>query len=113
MSFYGVATVGKGWYELTAEATDSRRNTLNANFPGPTPPSYLPIITTARKVGIDEVFVIAGHSKAQGANPDLANNYNCTGIAPNTPDVDALGRGWRTIGAGVAGYGGIFQCGLR
>ncbi len=59
---YTMADVDKGWYRLTVSGVST--------FAG----STLPVFTNSVKVGVGEVFIIAGQSNAQGL-PNTANEY--------------------------------------
>ncbi len=63
--FYGTVTVPKGWYQLTV--------------------SQAGVASITRKVGVGEVFIIAGQSNAQGFCPDFQSNQ-----AVSTQLLDAV-----------------------
>ena len=69
--FYGTVTVPKGWYQLTV--------------------SQAGVASVTRKVGVGEVFVIAGQSNAQGfckiGDPNQAANTRLLDAVRVSPNV--------------------------
>ncbi|WP_234734969.1 sialate O-acetylesterase [Tellurirhabdus bombi] len=73
--FTGERTVAKGWYELTVRAE-----------PGSGNPCNKPIYENKRKVGVGEVFIIAGQSNAQGLNGMMAPSTQLLDAVRVSPD---------------------------